>query len=67
MKCITATRDTKTHKKGEIVRIGDKEANERVDTGYWAFISKSEWKKVIRVPKQEEEKKVEKKSKKVKK
>lgn len=48
MKCIQATKETKYSKAGEIVRVKDSEANEKVETGYWKFINKSEWKKSIK-------------------
>ena len=44
MKCIQATRETKSSKVGDVKRVSDLEANEKVDTKYWKFISKSEWK-----------------------
>ena len=45
MKCIQAIKETKNTKVGEIKRIEDKEAQQRVDGGYWKYVSKSEWKK----------------------
>lgn len=44
MKCIKATRATKNTEVGEIRRLEDKEAEQRVNSGYWKYISKSEWK-----------------------
>ena len=44
MKCIQAIKETKYTKVGDIKRVSDTEANEKVDTKYWKFISKSEWK-----------------------
>ena len=44
MKCIQAIRESKYAKIGDIKRVSDTEANEKVDTKYWKFISKSEWK-----------------------
>jgi hypothetical protein len=44
MKCIQAIRETKYAKVGDIKRVSEAEANEKVDTKYWKFVSKSEWK-----------------------
>jgi hypothetical protein len=44
MKCIQAIRETKYSKVGDIKRVSDSEANEKVDTKYWKFIPKSELK-----------------------
>lgn len=44
MKCIQAIKETKYAKVGDIKRVSDTEANEKVDTKYWKFIPKSEWK-----------------------
>jgi hypothetical protein len=44
MKCIQAIRETKYAKVGDIKRVSDAEANEKVDTKYWKFVPKSEWK-----------------------
>jgi hypothetical protein len=44
MKCIQAVRETKYAKVGDIKRVSDIEANEKVDTKYWKFVPKSEWK-----------------------
>lgn len=51
MKCIQAIKEGKYSTIGEIKRLEDKEANQRVDTGYWKFIPKSEWKSATRKPK----------------
>jgi hypothetical protein len=48
MKCIQAIKETKYSKVGDIKRVSESEADEKVDTKYWKFISKSEWKKVSR-------------------
>lgn len=50
MKCITAIKETKSIKKGEVIRISDVDANEKVSTGYWMYVPKSEWKKYTRNP-----------------
>jgi hypothetical protein len=44
MKCIQAIKETKYAKVGDIKRVSDIEANDKVDTKYWKFISKSQWK-----------------------
>ncbi len=44
MKCIQAIRETKYAKVGDIKRVSDAEANEKVDTKYWKIVPKSEWK-----------------------
>lgn len=49
MKCIQAIRETKYAKVGDIKRVSDVEANEKVDTKYWKFVSKSEWKNTRKI------------------
>lgn len=49
MKCIKAIKDSKSYKVNDILRVSDKEADEKVATGYFTFIPKSEWKSVSRV------------------
>jgi hypothetical protein len=49
MKCIKAIKATKYAQVGDIVRLKEFEANEKVDTGYWEFVNKTEWKKLTRV------------------
>jgi hypothetical protein len=44
MKCIQAIKDNNTYKKGYITRVENKEADLKVSTGYWNFVSKSLWK-----------------------
>jgi hypothetical protein len=57
MKCIQAVKESKNYEVGTILRIDDKEANFKVDSGYWKFIPKIEWKKtrVKSEPKTQEE------------
>jgi hypothetical protein len=43
MKCIKAVKDNK-YKVGEIIRVSDRDADEKVASGYWNYVSKSEWK-----------------------
>lgn len=44
MKCIKSIKPTKNTEIGQIVRIDDVEAESKVKTGYWSYISKTEWK-----------------------
>jgi hypothetical protein len=44
MKCIKSIKTLKNTEIGEILRIDDIEAESKVKTGYWSYISKSEWK-----------------------
>lgn len=43
MKCIKCIKQAKSYTVGEIRRVKDNEAEERVSGGYWKFIPKSEW------------------------
>ena len=54
MKCIKCIKVAKSYELDEIRRVNDAEAEERVNGGYWKFISKSEWKLATRKPKTEE-------------
>lgn len=53
MKCIQAIREGKYSKIGDIKRVDDTDAQEKVTSGYWKFIPKSEWKMATRKPKEE--------------
>jgi len=44
MKCIKTIKEAKSYTLGEIRRVSDIEADERVKGGYWKFVPKSEWK-----------------------
>jgi transketolase len=44
MKCIKSIKATKNTEIGEIRRVSDDDANQKVESGYWKFIPKSEWK-----------------------
>ena len=46
MKCIKAIKETKSYSLGEIRRTDDVDANQKVASGVWMFIPKSEWKGV---------------------
>jgi len=48
MKCIKAIRATKHSAVGDIKRVTEVEADEKVSTGYWKFIPKMEWKSATR-------------------
>jgi len=54
MKCIKAIRATKYSEVGDIKRLTELEANEKVSTGYWKFVPKMEWKLATRNKKVEE-------------
>lgn len=53
MKCIKVVKEAKSYTLGEIRRVADIEADERVKTGIWKFVPKSEWKEATRKPKNE--------------
>lgn len=44
MKCIKAVKSTKNYNVGDILRVKDEEANDKVLTGYFSYVPKSEWK-----------------------
>lgn len=44
MKCILAIKETKSYKLGEIRRTDDVDADQKVASGIWKFVPKSEWK-----------------------
>ena len=48
MKCIKAIKATKYSAVGDIKRVKEDEADEKVSTGYWKFVPKSEWKEATR-------------------
>lgn len=53
MKSIKAIKDGKYSKVGEIDRVKDKDADQKVSTGYWQYINKTEWRQSTRKPKEE--------------
>ena len=53
MKCIKAIKQTKHYDLGEIRRTDDIDAEEKVSSGIWMYIQKSEWKMATRKPKEE--------------
>ena len=54
MKCIKAIKQTKTYSLGEIRRVDNQDADEKVKSGVWMFIPKSEWKLATRKPKNDQ-------------
>jgi len=46
MKCIKCIKVAKGYDLDEVRRMDDIDANEKVKTGYWKFVPKSEWKAV---------------------
>jgi hypothetical protein len=51
MKCIKTIKKTNSREIGEVIRIDEKEADNKVNTGFWAYCPKSEWKALTRRPK----------------
>lgn len=54
MKCIKAIKDGTYSKKGDVKRVENQEAQDRVDSKFWAFVPKSEWKALTRKKKETE-------------
>ncbi len=54
MKCIKVIKESKHYSLGEIRRVDDKDASEKVASGVWMFIPKSEWKLATRKPKNDQ-------------
>ena len=44
MKCVKVIKATPNNALGTIQRLGDKEADKKVDSGIFKYTSKSEWK-----------------------
>lgn len=53
MKCIKCIKQAKSYTIGEIRRVKDNEAEERVNNGYWKYVSKTEWKQSKGITKEE--------------
>ena len=51
MKCIKTIKKTNSREIGEVIRIDEKEADNKVNTGIWTYCPKSEWKALTRRPK----------------
>ncbi len=50
MKCI---KPAKSYTVGEIRRVNDNEAEERVNNGYWKYVTKTEWRESKGIKKEE--------------
>lgn len=48
MKCIKTIKKTNSREVGEVIRTDEKEADNKVNTGFWAYCPKSEWKALTR-------------------
>jgi hypothetical protein len=48
MKTIKTIRELKNQKIGDISRVTDKDADEKVMSGYFMYVPKSEWKQIVR-------------------
>jgi hypothetical protein len=48
MKCIKTIKKTNSREIGEVIRTEEKEADNKVNTGFWAYCPKSEWKALTR-------------------
>jgi hypothetical protein len=44
MKCIKTIKKTNSREIGEIIRTEDKDASLKVNSGFWGYCPKSEWK-----------------------
>ena len=56
MKTIKAIKQTKHAEVGDVRRVTDIEADEKVGIGYWEFVPKSEWKQLSKKIEQAREK-----------
>jgi hypothetical protein len=48
MKCIKCIRQTKSYDLDEIRRTDDQDAEDKIKSGTWKFIPKSEWKATLK-------------------
>lgn len=48
MKCIKTIKKTNSREIGEVIRTDEKEADNKVNTGFWTYCPKSEWKALTR-------------------
>lgn len=46
MKCIEAIKPSKYYSQGDVIRVKETEADEKVSTGYWKYTPKSKMKSV---------------------
>jgi hypothetical protein len=44
MKTIKAIKESKYSKEGDLKRVTDKDADVKVQSGYWMYVPKKEWK-----------------------
>lgn len=51
MKCIKSIKDSYQGKMGDVKRVSDKDADDKVKSGLWKYIPKSEYKLMTREPK----------------
>lgn len=49
MKCIKSIKESYQNKVGEFKRVSDKDAEDKVKTGNWVYISKTEYKQNTRI------------------
>ena len=48
MKCIKTIKKTNSREIGEVIRTEENDADNKVNTGVWAYCPKSEWKTLTR-------------------
>jgi hypothetical protein len=48
MKCIKVIKELKTYKMGDVSRVTNKDADEKVMSGYFMYVPKSEWKQIVK-------------------
>jgi hypothetical protein len=48
MKCVKTIKKTNSREIGEVIRTEEKDADLKVNTGFWAYCPKSEWKALTR-------------------
>jgi hypothetical protein len=58
MKCIKAIKANGNSKIGDIIRVDELTAMQRVEGGSWMYTSKSEWKNSGKIVKKEEQKEI---------
>jgi len=48
MKCIKVIKELKTYKMGDVSRVTNKDADDKVMSGYFMYVPKSEWKQITK-------------------
>jgi hypothetical protein len=48
MKCIKVIKELKTYKMGDVSRVSNKDADDKVMSGYFMYVPKSEWKQITK-------------------